>query len=302
MNILHHWLESLDYDYQILPSCTHYQSPRSSCRECVDCCPEQAIIFKDKKPFINTENCTQCSDCVVACPVQAVEGLLPKRTVINKKLIASDKEVISLKELLVYYKKGVTTLVFENKSPTDEWKQTIENVNHTLAELGETPFTIQHGKVMEETENTMTRRELFFSWKKDVKNIAKEMAPAKWRFNQKSLDLTKCYPEHQFIDFSLNTSKCTLCKACEILCPKECIQLTDTNFTVSPEQCSNCSLCEDICPEQAISITSKISPVTPINHLLQEIECSSCEEDFRTLNEDDHMCFACQKKKEFSLM
>ena len=145
----------------------------------------------------------------------------------------------------------------------------------------------------------MTRKELFFSWKKDVKNIAKEMAPAKMRFNQESLDLTKCYPDHQFIDFSLDTSTCTLCKACEILCPKACIHLTDTHFTVAPEQCSNCSLCEDICPEQAISITSKISPVTPINYLLQENECASCEGKFKTLDEDNHMCSACQKKKEF---
>lgn len=302
MNILHHWLESLDYDYQILPSCTHYQSPRSSCSECVDNCPEQAILFQDGKPFINTEDCTQCSDCIVACPVQAVEGLLPKRTVINRQLIVSNEEVISLKELLVYYKKGATTLAFSMKSLTDEWKQRIESVNHILAELGEAPFTIQYEKVIEETENTMTRRELFFSWKKDVKNIAKEMAPAKWRFNQNSLDLTTCYPDYQFIDFSLDASICTLCRACEILCPKKCIQLSDTSFTVSPEQCSNCSLCEDICPEQAISIISKISPVTSINYLLQEKTCSHCEEEFNTLDENGHMCFACQKKKEFSFM
>ncbi|WP_438313124.1 4Fe-4S dicluster domain-containing protein [Sporosarcina sp. FA9] len=302
MNILQHWLESLHYDYKILPSCTHYQSPRSSCRKCIDNCPEQAITFMDGKPFIDAEKCTQCSKCVVACPVHAVEGILPKRTVINNQLIISGEESISLKELLVYYKKSVITIVFEHEDSSDEWKQIIKNTNEVLSELGEATFNIKYGKVAEETGTMMTRKELFFSWKKEVKNIAKELVPAKLRFNQESLDLTKRYPNHQFIDFTLDTGTCTLCKACEILCPKACIQITDTHFTVAPVQCSNCSLCEDICPEQAISITSKISPVTPINYLFQESGCSSCEENFNTLDEGNQMCYACRKKKQFSLM
>ncbi|AOV06929.1 4Fe-4S dicluster domain-containing protein [Sporosarcina ureilytica] len=302
MSLLQHWLESLDYDYQILPTCTHVQSPRSSCRECIDHCPEQAIFFKDGKPFIDTVKCTQCSHCIVACPVQAVEGFLPKRTVENNRLIVSNKDVISLKELLVYYQKQVTTIVFKDEDASAEWQEMIKSANESLCELGEAAFTIQFDKAVEETEQTMTRKELFSFWKKDVKNIAKEMAPAKWRFNQESLNLIKYYPDHQFIDFSLNTSACTLCKACEILCPKACIHLTDTHFTVAPEQCSNCSLCEDICPEQAISITSKISPVTQVNYWIRENACVSCEENFKTLDEDEHMCHACRKKKEFLFM
>ena len=72
-------------------------------------------MFKDGKPFIDTKKCTQCSECIVACPVQAVEGILPKREVAGNQLVVSEEEIISLKELLFYYKKGFTTQLFEDE-------------------------------------------------------------------------------------------------------------------------------------------------------------------------------------------
>src|SRR5690625_6810286 len=81
MSFLTQWLESLDYDYKILPHCSRHKSSRSSCMECVDNCPEDAIQIKDNVPIIDAQKCTECGDCVASCPVQAVEGFLSKRTI-----------------------------------------------------------------------------------------------------------------------------------------------------------------------------------------------------------------------------
>src|SRR5690625_546347 len=142
MGLISYWLESLDYDYKILPHCSLYQSPLSSCTRCIDSCPENAIQLKDGKPVINTTKCTQCGDCIASCPVQGVEGFLPKRSIINNQFVIDPQSIPSIKELLIYYKKGITTLIYEKKELPLLWKTTIEDTNKLLAKLGEQPFNI----------------------------------------------------------------------------------------------------------------------------------------------------------------
>lgn len=303
VNLLSKWLESLDYDYQILPHCSRLQSPRSSCDECISSCPEQAIRLKDGKPVIHSGQCIECGDCVASCPVQAVEGFLPHRTIIDSQFIIDRKNVPTLKELLIYYKKGVTTIVCEEDAINPEWQEILKQANKVLRELGEAPFAISYDKkTTTPAENSISRRELFFSLERDVKQIAKKMTPAKWRFNHESLDLPKYYPEHQFVDISLDTSKCTLCQACQSLCTKDCLQINETTFSIIAQQCSNCSLCQDICPEQAISVKQMISHASVIHHPIFNKKCSTCAETFETLNDEQLICMGCKKKKEYAMM
>ncbi|TRM10919.1 4Fe-4S dicluster domain-containing protein [Lentibacillus cibarius] len=303
MGILGYWLESLDYDYKVLSHCSRYQSPRSSCMECVASCPKDAIYIKDGQPTIDSKNCIQCGDCVASCPVQAVEGFLPKRSIINNQYIMDQDKVPTLKELLVYYKKGITTIICEESEISPEWEETIRNVNEVLTKLGEQPFKVSYQqKAPDNNDDIMTRRELFFTWEKDLKQIAKNMAPAKWRFNHESLDLPKYYPDYQFVEITLDTQKCTLCKACQKLCKRNCLQIDETGFSLLAQNCSNCSLCQDICPEGAISLKEMITPVSVVKHEMYKKVCTACDQVYETLNKEQELCVACEKKKQFSMM
>ncbi|WP_077302721.1 4Fe-4S binding protein [Virgibacillus pantothenticus] len=300
MGFLIHWLESLDYDYKILSHCSRYKSPLSSCTECIAHCPTEAIQLQAGKPVIHVEDCIDCGKCVASCPVQAVEGFLPRRSIINKQYIMDSDNTPTLKELLVYYKKGITTIVCTEKYMSAAWAETLEQVNQLLIKLGEEPFTISDEQPPPSHHESMTRRELLFTWEKELKQFAKKMTPAKWRFNHESLDVAKHYPDYQFVHIYLDKSKCTLCKACQLLCPKSCLQINETNFTLVAQRCSNCLLCQDICPENAISLKKMISTATTEKQPIYTKECPCCEKTYQTINEIQQLCVACQKKQQFS--
>ena len=87
MGLLGKWVESLDYEFEILTSCTRHQSPRSTCEKCIDVCEEKAITLVNNKPVIAREKCTECGNCIVRLLAQAISGIFPKRTVINNQLL-----------------------------------------------------------------------------------------------------------------------------------------------------------------------------------------------------------------------
>jgi ferredoxin len=91
------------------------------------------------------------------------------------------------------------------------------------------PFSITI-KALEMEEELYSRRELFSFWKKESQSIMKSVAPAKWRFNHDQLDLSKYYPEYQFVNIMIDANKCTLCKACQFLCTKNVSVLSSQDF------------------------------------------------------------------------
>lgn len=42
------------------------------CKDCIDVCPEEAIIKKAFKVEINENKCDDCGECVDICPVGAI--------------------------------------------------------------------------------------------------------------------------------------------------------------------------------------------------------------------------------------
>lgn len=299
MGIFSKWVESLDYEYEILSSCTRHKSPRSTCTNCVDACEVDAIVWKKGLPIINHKKCNECGECIASCSVQAIAGIFPKRNFLQNKLVAENHSVPSVKELLVYAKKGIKGIVSDNVL-SDKWKQTLEEANEVLITLNENPLHVFE-KQSEPVHETYTRRELFFSWKQDTHILMKEMAPAKWRFNQNDLELSQYYPNHQFAEIHLDSSKCTLCKACQILCEKKCLKISDTGFEISSQACSNCRLCEDICPEKAITVVEKVSPHQEIKHNFHTNKCITCGHTFDALQESKQKCVPCEKKSRFTI-
>ncbi len=298
MGLLNKWMESLDYEFKVLPSCTRHQSPHSSCSICMDSCLEDAITLVDGKPSILQEKCSECGHCIVECPVHAIEGFFPKRNVYQNQLVVKDDHPPALRELLGYYRKGIHGIICEEEELSNDWQIMIEKANRALKQLGKDAFSIQYKK-LEIKEETFTRREVFTFWKKEAQSTLMQMAPAKWRFNYKELDLNKFYPNHQFFQISLDFTKCTLCKACERLCQKNCFKINDSDFTLLAQGCSGCMLCQDICPENAITINEEITTAEEAIHPIYIKTCIKCNSNYESLVDVDRKCVKCQKRELF---
>ncbi len=298
MGLLNRWIESLDYEFRVLDSCSRHHSPHSTCSKCIESCTEAAVTLVSGKPIISTQKCLECGDCIAECPAQAIEGFLPKRMIHQNQLIVTNEHPPSIREMLVLYKKGVKTLIYEQEVMNTDWKQAVSKTNDRLKELNEPPFSIQRKK-REIGEEKFTRREVFSIWKKEAQSTMKQIAPAKWRFNHRELDLSIFYPNDQFTIISLDTNKCTTCKACQILCKKNCLLITETAFTISAQRCSGCMLCQDICPEKAITVEEKIQPAVRISHSLYTKKCTACKSKYKTLSINNDKCVMCKKRESF---
>ena len=298
VGLLDKWIESLDYQYEVLTSCTRNKSPRSTCQRCLEVCENNAIILENNRPIIQRNKCAECGNCIAACPVQAVAGIFPNREVFQNKLLVSNKPLPSVKEMLVLYKKGVREIVCEDSSLTGSLNERVEAVNLILNQLGEETFFILNN-AFEKTEEVYSRREIFSLWKRESQSLMKQVTPAKWRFNHKQLDVTKYYSNHQFTNISINLDKCTLCKACELLCEKKCFSITETSFSITAQACFSCRLCVDICPENAIWLEERISAVKDIHYPIYKKQCCICQKPFETIRENEEQCVSCTKRKGF---
>jgi Fe-S-cluster-containing hydrogenase component 2 len=293
MGVLSKWMESLDYEYEILPSCTRRVSPRSNCRKCVNICDKKAITIKNGVPVLDRNNCIECGNCISACPVQAIAGIYPKRTIIQNQLVIRGKNKPTVKELLILYKKGIKKIVGETQALINSWKDSIDEANEVLERLDEEPFSVVTNSVKEETY--VSRRELFFLWKNEGKSVIQDVAPAKWRFNYRDIDLSKYYENVQFTRITINIEKCSLCTICQKLCRKQCFHIEEGHFALSTQGCENCQLCVETCPEQAILVEDYISKAEETLLPIYEKVCQTCQRTFKTLDEHDETCVACKK-------
>ena len=298
MALLSKWVESLDFEYEILSSCTRHRSHHSTCTKCVETCEKQAISINNGKPVIDHSKCVQCGDCMAACPVQAVAGILPKRKIKQNRLMISDHLFPTTMELLILHKKGITSIILEDESLNQEWMHRIDQVNQMLMELGESPFSISTDFVKD--EEVCSRRELFSLWKKESKSLMREMSPAKWRFNHHALNVRQYYTDFQFTNITVDIDKCTLCQVCVRICDQKCFEIQNEHFSLSIKGCTSCGLCADICPEKAIILEEKIIKAKEINLPIYEKKCQACHHSFKTVREHDEMCTPCTKLNHFS--
>lgn len=295
MGVMSKWLESLDYEYEILDTCTRHLSPHSTCDKCISACQQKALSIGDGKPVLGRGKCIECGNCISACPVQAVAGIYPKRTLIQNQLVIRGKNPPTVKELLILYKKEIKAIICETMASFEGWRQPIDEANKILKSIGEEPFSIEIKSVAEETY--VTRRELLFLWKKESKSAVQGIAPAKWRFNYHDMDLSKYYKDVQFARITIDTEKCTLCEICQKLCKKNCFDIQEEQFSLSSKGCENCRLCVDTCPEKAILVEDCISKAEERFLPIYEKRCVNCNKSFKTLREQDKKCVACVKQE-----
>lgn len=295
MSLIDQWLESLDYEYVILDHCSRRKSPFSTCTLCQDSCLEDALTIENNQVTISKDKCTECTKCLIACPVQAIGGIFPKREFSKNHLIADDKKLPSAKELLIYHKHGVQEIVLKNCNNQELWLQALDEANAILAQMDQTPIVID--EEYEVKQAVYSRRDLFSLWKTEGKSLAKEITPAKWRFNHTDFRLNKHYPEYQFHTIELDTNKCIVCSACEKLCPDQCFTISDSSFMINQQPCQGCQLCVEICKEKALTITREIKKAETITLPLEKKRCTSCRQFFLTFGENEGECFVCKKRK-----
>ncbi len=298
VGLLSKWVESLDYEYEIVSSCTRHRSPHSTCQKCLAACEYLAISIVNGKPVLDHDKCVQCGRCMAACPVQAIAGILPQRNIIQNQLVVADQRIPTSKELLILYKKGIKSIIYDGEASLQLWKEPIEEANTKLSKLGESPFSISAAKSVRE-EVHYSRREIFSLWKKESKSLLQQFTPAEWRFNHNSFNLTKYYPDYQFTTITLNIEKCTLCPVCQRLCEKKCFEIQQGHFSISLKGCTSCQLCVDTCPEKAIMIEDKIVKREETVFPIYEKVCQECNQPFTTLRQEDENCAACMKPSSF---
>lgn len=298
MGLLSKWVESLDYEYEILSFCTRFVSPHSTCNKCVDSCTEDAITLVKGKPAIDNRKCSECGYCISACPVQAIAGIYPRRTIIQDQLVIQGSQLPTAKELLILRKKGVHVIVGETTELVESWKEPIDEANAILSQLKEKPFLVVTKCL--EVDEYCSRRELFSLWKKEGASVLKQVAPAKWRFNHTDLELARYYKDYQFTSITVDLDKCTLCTACQKLCEKKCFDIHCDQLLISSQNCSSCQLCVDTCQEKAISITDQISRAEIIIHPIFERVCTACNKTHKTVRDHEEKCVACRKRENYS--
>lgn len=49
------------------------------------------------------------------------------------------------------------------------------------------------------------------------------------------------------------SNECTMCGACEPVCPAGAISAGDGQYVIDANLCSDCGACEPVCPVEAIS-------------------------------------------------
>lgn len=292
MSILVNWLESLHEEIKVSSRCVRERNRNSSCGFCVEACKQNAFEIKGHIPILDTNKCTMCGECMFACPLSAIEGVLSNRVFDGGSLVFNHNYVPSIKELLIYKKRGMTSIQVSQQPLTIEWETVVSQSNDYLQMLDEDSIeVVQKVKV-----ELLSRRAFFGSFQKEGKQLAKSLAPAAWKMEQDDWKITSNYPDYQFFTVQLNKEKCTLCQACFTLCPENVFQIKNNKLVIQNEKCVNCTSCTDVCPANAIEIVPDVKRIKDSQENIHLKACIACEHTFYTFNVETEKCHVCANR------
>jgi Fe-S-cluster-containing hydrogenase component 2 len=292
MSILVNWLESLHEEMKVSSRCVRERNRKSSCGFCVQTCKQNAFEIKDHLLILDTNKCTMCGECMLACPLSAIEGVLSNRVFDGGSLVFNYNYVPSIKELLIYKKRGMTSIQVSQQPLSKEWKTVVSQSNDYLQMLDEDSIEV----VQKVKEEVLSRRAFFGSFQKEGKQLAKSMAPAAWKMKQDDWKITRYYPDYQFFTVQLNKEKCTLCQACFALCPENVFQIKNNKLVIQNEKCVNCTSCTDVCPENTIEIILDVKSIKDSQENVHLKACIVCEHPFYTFNVENEKCPVCANR------
>ena len=151
-----------------------------------------------------------CGECLIGCPLSAIEGIASNRIFEKGSLVIDPSYTPLIKELLIYKKRGLTSIQVGCEPLNTAWENVLRVTNDQLQLIDEGPIVV----VEKEIDEVLSRRAFFGSFQKEGKQLAKSMAPAAWKMEKDDWKLTKYFPEHQFYTVKINKELCTLCQAC----------------------------------------------------------------------------------------
>lgn len=288
MSLFISWLESMHMENSVTSQCLRHSNPNSTCSLCLDMCEQAAILLKDGSIQFDQIKCNSCGACVIACPLSAINGIPSNRQFEGSCLVSNDSFIPTMKELLIYKKRGMTSLLLGDGHLSSDWEKTIRDTNACLVQLGEDPIVLskkaKHPK--------LSRRTLFASVQRQGRQLAKKMAPAEWR-GLSNWNLASYYPDSQFYQVEINEGKCTFCRSCMILCPQGVFQLSASTVQVNNSRCVNCGLCKDLCMEDALMISISLQKATVTEYQYTNKVCCNCGNEFQSMQSEETKCFIC---------
>lgn len=293
MSLIFKWLESLSIDQEITDRCSRQVSPKSTCTICIEHCHTEALSLNGNRLQLDLKKCDSCGECIITCPTSAIGGTVPSRSIKNGLLHYESHYCPTVKELLIYRKRGLKGISIPSDQEDKQWEKAIAETNAVLETLKIEPLTFVNTEVAR--DSALTRRELFFSAKKNSKQLAKEMAPASWRQNPNAWSLPHYYQDVQFYQVELDKGKCSLCAACFTLCKQDVFVLGDSVLSINNQKCTNCKLCRDACPENAIEVAEKLGERTEMIQPVSKGKCKRCKSTFQSFDEDAELCHVCAK-------
>lgn len=289
MSLLVNWLESLHEDTVISSKCSRVRNRKSTCSYCMEQCKFEAMKLKDNLIFIDTDQCTLCGECIIACPLTAIEGLVLSRSFDKGSLIYDGSYLPTMKELLIYKKRGLTSIQVNNDQINQEWRSLLDKVNVQLSLLNESQIDV----VNKEDNDYLSRRAFLNFFQNNGKKLARSMAPAAWKTEMDDWKLQKYYPDFQFYYVDLDLRKCTLCRACFTLCTERVFTFRDGFLQIQNEKCVNCTSCIDVCTEEAIKIIPEVKRTEERIESYYVKICNECGHDYFTFQLETAECPIC---------
>jgi ferredoxin len=292
MSILVNWLESLHEEMKVTTKCSRVRNKKSTCSYCMEKCEPKAIELSGDVLIIDSKKCTLCGECMIACPLSAIEGVASNRNFEKGSLNFDNSFTPSLKELLIYKKRGMTSIQISDQALNPDWEKVLEETNKLLQLLNESPIPVSV-KVKNEV---LSRRAFFGSFQREGKQLAKSMAPVAWKMEKDDWKLTKYFPNYQFYTVEMNQDQCTLCHACFSLCGEEVFELMDGQLLIKAERCVNCTSCRDVCPEKAIKIQPEIKRKSEQYKFVHLKTCKDCGHTFYSFDKETEKCQICKNR------
>jgi ferredoxin len=287
MPVLLNWLDSLDMDINVTSKCSRLTNRMSTCSGCLQQCRSQAIILSELSVKIDPNKCNECGDCLIGCPLSAIEGVGTKRVVEQGSLVYDDSFTPMKKELLIYKKRGIKSILIDQFPLNQKWEKVLNEANEILTILDEHPITVK-----KKNNNEIISRRAFFSmFGKEGKKFVKNITPASWEYHVDEWNLANFYPQYQFFTVKIDKTKCTFCKVCFSICVQEVFILKAPLIRIENEKCVNCRSCTDICPEQAIEIKFDIKSES--HETIHTKECRECGSTFHTFQTEIVLCHIC---------
>ncbi|MGG3470089.1 4Fe-4S binding protein [Neobacillus pocheonensis] len=283
------WLESMHIDVKVTNNCSKISNLRSTCSICLETCKYSSITSIEQSIEIDSVRCNSCGECIIACPLSAITGATTGREFEQSSLIYKDVITPTVKELLIYNKRGIKTIQIGQSTLNQQWETILNKTNEILECMGLSPINV----VQKSNEDKLTRRAFFTSVQREGKQLTKSMTPTSWRMEAGEWKIANYYHDYQFYTVDIDNQKCSLCKACISFCSEAVFSQVDSFLQIDHEKCVNCHSCRDICPEQAIQIKPEIKVKNQTNITFQQKECCVCGKTFSTFQPDREKCHIC---------